>query len=61
MRSEVLTAVKVQDKVFWVVMPCSVMAARFSKMLVSYHKITWCQNPENNLNYYTMLCWNLTD
>jgi len=55
--------VKIQDGVFWVVMPCSVVvayqqfkgltclhiqeAAKASKILVSLCNITWCHNPED--------------
>jgi hypothetical protein len=53
-RFEVLTAVKIQTEVFWVVTVCGVAAstlkmeaARSPKILVSYHNSTWCHNPED--------------
>jgi BarA-like signal transduction histidine kinase len=54
-RLEVFTAVKIQVKVFWVVVPHSVVvahklkmqAAQSSTVLVSCHITTWLHNSEN--------------
>jgi hypothetical protein len=53
-RFDVLTAMKIQIAVFWVVTPCSEMAGYqrllspwFSKTVVSCHITIWRHNPED--------------
>jgi len=53
-RYNVFMVVKIQVKVFWIVMPCSVQrsmpspsSAGTSETLVSYHNTTWHHNQED--------------